>query len=238
MVIVGAVIFGLGGLLFAIPLLFFFISSSIFSYLQTPGKIKSLAGADKTGRRDFWQVMANGGAGVAMTFAYFISGNVIWFFPYLASLCEAAADTWATELGTLYPDSPVSIISFKRVDPGQSGGISALGTLASFGGALTTMLVASAGRFIIPDISLFDMRIWLITAGCGLAGAFLDSVLGASIQAQYRCRLCYKWAERRNHCNQPTTLERGLRFVNNDLVNFAGTLFSALTAVLLIILAY
>lgn len=230
MVIIGTIAFGLGGMIFTIPLLFFFISSSIFSYLKTPGKVKSLVGVGKTGPRDFWQVMANGGVGALLTTIYVVTGDIIWFFPYLASLCEAAADTWATELGTLIPDSPVSIISFRGVEPGQSGGISILGTLAAIGGALLTMLVASSTGFVIKDLLLFDMKIWQISAGCGLAGALLDSVLGASLQAQYQCKSCHIWTERRSHCDQPAVLVRGLRFVNNDVVNFTCALLAALIA--------
>ncbi|OGC93441.1 MAG: hypothetical protein A2W25_02300 [candidate division Zixibacteria bacterium RBG_16_53_22] len=235
-VVVGTIIFGFGGVVFAIPLLFFFISSSIFSHLKTPGKIQSLSGADKTGTRDFAQVMANGAAASALALVYFLSGDIIWFFPYLASLCEASADTWATELGTLHPDSPVSILSLKRVDPGQSGGISILGTVASIGGAIMTMLVARSGGLIADEFLWIDMMLWLTAACCGLAGSFLDSVLGASLQAQYRCNQCHRRTERRNHCGLPATLARGVRFVDNDFVNFAGTLFAALAATAIILL--
>jgi uncharacterized protein (TIGR00297 family) len=238
MISVGTVIFGLGGLAFTIPLLFFFISSSVFSIIHTPGKIKSLADAEKSSRRDIGQVMANGGIGAFLTLAYFFTGNIIWYFPYLASLCEAAADTWATELGTLYPDSPISIVSLKRVDPGQSGGISIIGTLSAISGTMMTMLVASAAGFLIPELMMFEMTTWLITASCGLAGAILDSVLGASLQAQYRCQACHHWTERHRHCDQSAVLVRGVRFINNDFVNITCTLFAALLASILLILVF
>jgi uncharacterized protein (TIGR00297 family) len=218
---------------FAIPLVFFFVSSSIFSIIKTSGKIRALADAEKTGTRDFWQVMANGGVPAIITIVYFVTGNIIWFFPYVAGLCEASADTWATELGTLYPDSPVSIVSFKGVDPGQSGGVSILGTLSAIGGTLTTMLAASAGGYFIADLTLSNVKMWLIIANCGLAGALLDSVLGASVQAQYRCRKCHHWTERRVHCGQDATLVGGLRFVNNDLVNIFCTSFASLMAAII-----
>jgi uncharacterized protein (TIGR00297 family) len=229
-VIVGTTIFGLGGPIFSIPLLFFYISSSIFSFFKTPGKIRSLEISEKTGARDFRQVMANGGVGTALTLVYFITGDVIWFFPYLAGLCEAAADTWSTELGTLYPDSPVSILTFKSVDPGQSGGVTILGTMAAGAGALTTMLAAATGGFLVKELLLFDMKIWLMTAACGLAGSLLDSALGASLQAQYRCGNCHRITERPIHCEKPTDLFRGIRCMNNDAVNLTCTAFSSFVA--------
>jgi uncharacterized protein (TIGR00297 family) len=236
MIIIGTIIFGLGGLAYAIPLIFFFISSSILTAIKTKGKSDALIAAGKTGPRDIWQVMANGGVGAVYVIIYFITGNIVWFFPYLASLCKANSDTWATEIGTLFPYSPISIVSLKKVDPGQSGGITFLGTLAAIAGALAMMLVAYGARHLHREFSLVDTRFWLIAANCGFAGSILNSVVGASIQAQYRCRKCHHLTENPKHCGDLSLLIRGFRFINNDLVNRASCLFAGLmtTAILLL----
>ena len=105
-----------------------------------------------------------------------------------------------------------------------------LGTLSAIGGTLITMLVASAGGFIAPELMMFDMKMWLIAANCGLAGALLDSVMGASFQAQYKCKCCHHWTESHSHCEQPAALVRGVKFINNDFVNFTCTIFAAMIA--------
>ncbi len=233
MAAMGAIILGLGGIVFAVPLLFFFVSSSIFSAIKTEGKDRSLKSVHKGGPRDIWQVFANGGAGTIFVLVYFFTGNLIWFFPFLASLCESTSDTWATEIGTLYPDSPVSIVTLKGVDPGTSGGITILGTLASIGGALLTMLVACTASGFNRELTLFNTASWLIAANCGLAGSLLDSALGGSIQAQYRCKVCYHLVEMPEHCGHPAPKVRGLRFVTNDVVNFTSSLFAALAAAII-----
>jgi uncharacterized protein (TIGR00297 family) len=236
MVIIGTIIFGLGGVIFAVPLIFFFISSYIFTRIKSRGKDKSLIAIGKAGPRDIYQVLANGGVGAIIVIIYIFTGNFIWFFPYLTSLCEAASDTWATELGTLHPDSPVSIVSFERVDPGRSGGVTILGTLSAIGGALMTMLVAyGAWRLNVVTIP-FATKAWIIAANCGLAGALLDSVLGGSVQAQYRCPVCLHWTEWTSHCGAESELTKGYRLINNDLVNFASCLFASLMATAIIML--
>ena len=65
----------------------------------------------------------------------------------------------------------------------------------------------------------------------GLAGALVDSPLGASVQAIYYCPTCEKETEKRTHgCGTPTRQERGWRWLNNDMVNFFSSLIGALVA--------
>jgi uncharacterized protein (TIGR00297 family) len=188
---------------------------------------------DKSGPRDIWQVFANGGAGAILAGIYFLTGNIIWFFLYLAAVCEATADTWATELGTLSPKSPVSIISFRKIEGGQSGGITLLGTLATVGGAFLTMLVAWLTSGLLDEAKVVMARIWLASVNCGVVGSIFDSILGGSLQGQYHCQSCMQIVEKKKHCGQPTLLIRGFSFLNNDGVNFAGTLFAVLMAALI-----
>lgn len=230
MILVGTTIFGMGGIIFAIPLLFFYFTSIILTAVKTSRKSIALLTFDKAGARDIWQVLANGGIPAICAIIYFATGNIIWFFPALAALCEAAADTWATEVGTLSSSTPISIVSLKPVNPGQSGGVTALGILAAVAGSVLTMLVAYWLGFLDKDLARFPLKLWMAAANCGLAGSLLDSILGGSLQAQYRCEICNRITEKTIHCALPTTLERGHKFINNDVVNFSSSLFAALVA--------
>lgn len=235
MVIIGGVVFGLGGIKFAVPLIFFFVSSSLLSLILTPAKRQAMLTFDKTGPRDIWQTLANGGIGAVCVIVYFITGDFFWFFPYLAAICEAAADTWATELGTLSRKYPVSIVSLKRVEPGRSGGVTSIGTLAALAGSVMVML--SGWSAIAAGTASFDIPVkyYLAVVNAGFAGAILDSLIGGSVQGMYRCRVCEKITEKKSHCGLATEHVAGFRWINNDLVNLIATLFAA-GAVALIIL--
>jgi uncharacterized protein (TIGR00297 family) len=217
-IVIGIVIFGLGGLALAIPLLFFFISSSLLSMAKSDIKLESLKAVDKTGARDIHQVIANGGVGAAFILVWFLTGRPIYIYPYTAAICASTADTWATEIGTLFSAKPVSIVSFKRVRSGQSGGVSIIGTAASLIGALMT---AASGYLFIGDS---ELRIWLMCGIAGFAGSIVDSILGATIQAQYRCPVCDSATERKSHCGRDSVLCRGLTVIDNDMVNFLSNL--------------
>ena len=236
MMIMGTIVFGFGGPIFSIPLLFFFVSSSILSAIKNSAKKNSLKVLDKTGPRDIWQVCANGGVATVCVIISFFTGDIRWFFPYLASLCEASSDTWATEIGTLFRGSPRSIITLEKVQPGQSGGISIPGSAAAILGASMTMLFTLWIEYLILPNSSFQINYWIAAANSGLAGCVLDSILGGSLQVQYYCRECSGLCERKFHCGKETQLVRGSKIINNDVVNFAGTGFAAVVAVIIIFL--
>ncbi len=91
---------------------------------------------------------------------------------------------------------------------------------------------------IVMDSSLqqFQFKFWLAAVNAGFAGAILDSMIGGSIQAMYRCNVCERITEKKLHCNIPTNHIGGWRIVNNDIVNFIGTLFAAAVVAVMFLL--
>jgi uncharacterized membrane protein len=69
--LLGAIIFGTGGIGFALPLLFFFFSSSFLSRYKSGQKIKYKDAFERIGARDKNQVLANGVLAGALSFIYF-----------------------------------------------------------------------------------------------------------------------------------------------------------------------
>ncbi|KAJ1814629.1 hypothetical protein LPJ60_005981, partial [Coemansia sp. RSA 2675] len=139
-------------IMFTVVLLAFFISSSYWTKYQARAKARLDPCYAKASRRDWKQVLCNGGVGavISVVYQYNFDGRrpadmsleerklmtlLIWGYIGFYSCC--AADTWASELGTLSSDWPVLITTLKQVPPGTNGGVSKLGMLASFaGGAL------------------------------------------------------------------------------------------------------
>ena len=253
-VLLGTLIFGLGGLGWAILLLAFFISSSALSRLFGRRKRGLDEKFSKGSERDAGQVLANGG--MAGLFALLLVAYPLAAWPWLgcaAALAAANADTWATELGVLSRSEPRLITSGKIVERGASGGISLAGTLAALAGS---GLVALLGAFLwmgrtglnaqgLPgglasllgaaplqlDAGLV-MSSFFLLALCGLAGSLVDSLLGATVQVMYTCPVCQKETERwpTHTCGTQTLRLRGWRWLDNDWVNLACTLSSALIA--------
>lgn len=244
----GTVIFGLGGLSWAVLLLAFFISSSTLSRLFKRRKSALDEKFSKGSQRDAGQVLANGGvAGVfAILHAFFPQAGWTWI-GCAAALAAANADTWATELGVLNPGAPILITSGRPVERGTSGGISPAGTLAALAGAAFVALFAALGYrtalqigprapyLTSPTGLLFDGGVFGLAALGGLAGSLVDSLLGATLQAIYYCPACQKETERhpQHTCGTDTRRVRGLAWLDNDWVNTACTLSGALLAVVL-----
>ena len=249
--ILGTITFGLGGLSWSIILVAFFLTSSVLSRLAMKRKSSLAEKAAKSSRRDAWQVLANGGVGGVIVLVYaalekgylHFNGNssLVLFLAFSASLAAATADTWATELGVLSHSQPVQLTTGRTVEPGTSGGITLVGWSAALGGATLIGIVACAtllfaigtAGFAGNDDAFNLGGLWLplvTIIAAGLAGSFIDSLLGATVQAVYYCPACQKETEHHpfHNCGSPTSHIRGWRWLNNDLVNLACSACGAL----------
>jgi uncharacterized protein (TIGR00297 family) len=115
----------------------------------------------------------------------------------LAAMAEATADTVSSELGQVLGGQPRLITTFRRVPPGTDGGISPLGTLLGCLSAAVVVLIGAAAL----ALSRTDA---LIALAAGIAGLFIDSLLGA--------------------------VPERAGWLNNDAVNALSTLAAALLA--------
>ncbi len=213
---VGTAAFGGLGAPGAGVLLAFFITSVAFSRVGKAEKRERLVDIGKTGPRDASQVFANGG--VAALCALLALTDARYGFAFAGAFAAATADTWGTEIGTLARGRPRSILTLRPIATGLSGGVTLPGTLAELAGALFIALVAEA----------FGLRAVLPIAAGGVAGALVDSLLGASLQSLRWCPQCRRPCETEPHaCGANTTPLRGLSLVGNDAVNLACTLAGA-----------
>ncbi|MFT3893022.1 MAG: DUF92 domain-containing protein [Anaerolineales bacterium] len=157
--VVGTIVFGFGGLSWAVLLMTFFITSSGLSRMFKKRKQGLDEKFSKGHERDAGQVFGNGGLATAFVLVHALyPGSSIGWVGFAAALAAVNADTWATELGVLNPTPPRMITDLrKRVEKGTSGGISLFGTLASLMGAAVIALPAAwftDNWSLLPLISL------------------------------------------------------------------------------------
>lgn len=180
--------------------------------------------------RNARQVLANGGVFVGLIVLGEASGDARYLVAGVGALAAAAADTWATEIGTLWGETPRSIRTWRAVAPGESGGVTVVGSAAS---VVAAALVATAASWLIPAAATGSGSPVLAVLAAGIAGNLGDSVLGATLQSKRWCEQCRMWTERRVHtCHYRTQHASGLRWMNNDTVNLFATAIGATAAFL------
>ncbi|MFA6455682.1 MAG: DUF92 domain-containing protein [Bacteroidota bacterium] len=213
--LLAVVIYGIGGWLWTVPILAFFIASSLLSKFGKARKKKLEQIFDKSNRRDAGQVAANGGiAGFLTLLWYMYPDHTELYYCYIASIAAVTADTWGTEIGTLLKRNPRSIVTFKTVDIGTSGGVSLAGFM---GGAVGAGFVVVSAATIAGSHFESTYIIPLIISGC--IGSIIDSILGATVQAQYQTTEG-KRTEKTSVHGVPTSLMSGFVWINNDIVNW------------------
>jgi uncharacterized protein (TIGR00297 family) len=216
--LLGTVIFGIGGWIWSLPILVFFITSSVLSKMGRRRKQRFHSVFEKGSTRDFGQVMANGAIPGFIVLVYYFIPDDRLYLVYCGVLAAVTSDTWATEIGTWAGGTVRHVLTFQKIEIGTSGGVSLAGTL---GGVIGAAFIAVSGYFSNElffvshsTVSLFSLIIF-----AGVSGSGLDSILGATVQSQYRCHVCGKITERIMHCNNESLLIRGHRYFHNDSVN-------------------
>ncbi len=222
--LLGTTIFGIGGVEWTVPLLTFYLLSSVLSKLGKKRKAKFDLVFEKGSQRDAGQVYANGGIAWIMMIIFSLTNDPAIFFAYLGTLAAVQADTWATEIGTMWPNPKAWLVTtFKEVPVGTSGGVSVPGTSGAFLGSL--FICASALAVNVKWMSEFGvLQSFLLIGFSGLLASLVDSFFGATVQAQYFDPIREKVTER-THSLSPdgvlveNRLLKGTPLVNNDLVN-------------------
>lgn len=179
---------------------------------------------EKDGARDGVQVAVNGIPAALALLLYFVTTNAAFLFAYYAAVAEALGDSLASDVGVLSKHPPKSALTMKPVTRGMSGGVSLLGTLSAVGGIATVAFLYFAFGHVsaVPSLCLVAVA---------LVGVWLDSLLGASLQVRYVCRVCGKATEKTLHCGEATRKTGGVTLLNNDAVNLLSGLFTAVLAV-------
>jgi uncharacterized protein (TIGR00297 family) len=207
-------------------LIAYFVGATALSKFGEGEKAKRIGSiVDKGDERDATQVLANGGLFAIAAIAELITHCPGWYAIGVGALAASAADTWATEVGTLAGGEPVSIISGRRVLAGTSGGITLTGSLAGVAGSL----------FVAAGTALAQWPVTFTAVALGgIAGALSDSLLGATLQSRRWCDVCEKPTERLLHdCGNRTRRIGGVGGLDNDAVNAVCSVVGALVALFL-----
>ncbi|RXZ82335.1 DUF92 domain-containing protein [Paenibacillaceae bacterium] len=143
----------------------------------------------------------------------------------LAALAGAALiGAAAAVLGAVAPIASPAVSSGAAASA-SSEGAAAMGSSSAAASAGSDSVVAAANYAATLDWSI-AAALAVIAAIAGLAGCFADSLLGAAVQAQYRCRVCGSDTERAVHCGQAAQLASGRRWMTNDAVNLLSSVFA------------
>lgn len=226
---IGTSIYAGGGGVWFLGLFAFFATSTLLGKVGRARKQAIKREFEKGDTRDAWQAFSNGGAAALCALGALLLPHPAWTGAFMGALATANGDTWATELGTLSRAEPWSLRSLRRVPRGSSGAVSALGLTATAAGGLLIGAIVGAGA---PDLSS-TMGFAALGLACGVAGAFADSLLGATVQAGYHCPRCAVATEGALHaCGTPAQRVRGFAWFDNDLVNLGATVIGALLGAL------
>jgi len=206
----------------AMVLIGYFISSTLLSrYRSRDKEARTSARLQKTGARDATQVLANGGVFAVAALGHWLAPDALWHSLAAGGLAASAADTWATEIGTLSSRPPRSILGGETVPVGSSGGVTTVGLAAGAAGALFVGVLGYAAGW--PAATTVAALVG------GVFGCLLDSLLGATVQSRRWCGQCATGTERMVHsCGTTTSVIGGVRWIGNDGVNALSTIGGAL----------
>lgn len=228
-------------------LIIFLTVNSLFTKMGYVKKALLGAAEPKGGARTWRSVVANGLSATIFAVISVLFHRQILIVGFMSAIAAASADTASTEVGLLSGSKPRLITNLSGVEPGVSGGVTPLGLV---GGVIGAISIGIIGLYVVHAIyglpwlrPLTSRDPFIPTSGItryalaisagGFCGGVLDSVLGATLQAKYVCRVCYKNTERAEHCGAKSKLVGGIEHLDNDTVNVLATFLGAVIGVLL-----
>jgi len=205
--LMAALITGIGGSFYLIPIIIFFISSTIISKLGNNANHKGSI------NRSVSQVISNGGIPLLICIINHFYQDKILYYAFLASVAAANSDTWGTEIGKFSKVRPVDIISRITLPKGESGGITTIGLLGS---VIGSFIIGISGYLFINNLKYV-----LLVSLSGCLGAIFDSILGSTLQGRFISGdgLIISEEKKDNYY-----LITGVNIFNNDVVNLCCTL--------------
>lgn len=98
---------------------------------------------------------------------------------YVCHYCVCCGDTWASEIGTAFGNTPWLITTWKKVPAGTNGGVSPLGLLSSFLGGCFVALCFYVSSELIGTLQIFNSIFQAgIMGGCfGFVGSLVTNKL-------------------------------------------------------------
>lgn len=201
--LIAGVAVGLGGWAWIIPAAAFFSATSVLTAYRRPTRT--------AGMRGIGQVAVNAGLPVLVpVIGFAFTRDPFWYAVSIGGIAAGIADSWASEIGRFSAREPVSLRTRGRVPKGTSGAVSPLGSAATMlGGLLVGAFGALFGGPAMVPVGLV----------AGIAGSLVDTLIGATVQARFRCGSCGAIVEDALHCGGPTEPSSGWRWVGNDVVN-------------------
>lgn len=168
------VIISVGVYWFYLVLAFFIAGNFITKYRYCEKRMHGIA----EGIRTYKNVFGNGGSAMIFAVFYALTNNPILLFGFMGAMAEAAADTFATEIGQAYEIEPRLITTMKKTNVGRSGAISIHGEIAALMGAA---IISAIPLFFPLDFPSKDV---ILPAGilAGFLGCNVDSILGATVE--------------------------------------------------------
>lgn len=190
---VGAIIGIVGDFYWLLTLILFLAVTYGVTKLKYSAKKRMGLAQGKRGERGWRNVLANGIIPVAMVSLSPFIGYRFGAYLYITSVSIAAADTFASEVGVFSRHKPhLAIPDFRPVEKGVDGGVSPLGLASSlFGGFVPAffgwLLLSSLTCVYLPCTSAvhqypLTLMALVIPTLIGFIGAYIDSVLGATMQ--------------------------------------------------------
>ena len=207
----------------------FLILTFTFAFTILADKIgRSRAARKKSEVRALIQIVANVGTGTLVLLLFYLLGKPeIGFFLYASAMASSLADSMASGIGVLQKRDPVSILTFKRIPRGRSGGVSLLGLSASLLGSAVIAGCYAAFSGKLPAA--------LLVLAAGFLGALADSVYGALLQGKYICAEDGAYTEKRFCHGKEARLTGGFRMIDNNTVNLMNNITAAAFGALMLL---